>query len=397
MALQVINNGSYEDDPLAESIRSAFQKSKENFEELYTETIKITTAVSISTSLLVGGKSQSGKNVLIENGTNGIQIEIVGPTNANYVKLGTGNVQFIPGVGRTLVTVDGTDSIMGAVGKRALLISHGNIDMLYILGTVDNIATANLIFTTNRSHNLATHKLTFTNGRFEVPSVELPTTSATSIPNKVWTDGLFLYLTNNLGINKPLAFNEFTTQVISTGGNYNNLEITADLVVFTNTNAQAIINGVWGKSDFHILNLGSFEVRINHNSSSVLGSGQPIMLPTASGDMGIKGTARILKAPTYGYFVSDTWGSRYRPEFSGLTETEVCTVNPQSRAETMKMKELYVYRDAQATPMTKAQLNTAYPTAERPLLVICPLINTKYELVDNNTKDWYAATITLVP
>lgn len=190
---------------------------------------------------------------------------------------------------------------------------------------------------------------------------------------------------------------DFTTQEILTGGNYNNLEVTADLVVFKNENAQAILNGVWGKKEFHILNLSSlYEVRINHNSSSIVGNGQPIMLPTASGNMGVKGTARILETDGYGYFVADTWGSKYRPEFKNLPSTQVVVVDANSNADTKEIIELIVFRDAQTTAMSRADLNTEYPTALRGLHVVCNQINTMYIKTDGNNSNWKSIILTAV-
>ncbi|WP_304139812.1 hypothetical protein [Mesonia mobilis] len=183
----------------------------------------------------------------------------------------------------------------------------------------------------------------------------------------------------------------FTTQTIDSGGNYTDLEVTADLLIFTNENAQAILHGVWGKKEFHILNLSeTYEVEIPHNSESVSGNGNGIQLPTTmSGSVGIKGTARILFANNeYGYFVADTWGSTYRPEFSGLTENEVVIVGPDAKASTVKMFELEVFRDAQTTEMTKDQLNEAYPDAKRPFRVWCPQLSLYYVIVDDNNKNW---------
>lgn len=189
----------------------------------------------------------------------------------------------------------------------------------------------------------------------------------------------------------------FTTQEILSGGNYNNLEVTADLLVFKNENAQAILNGVWGKKDFHILNLSNtYEVKINHNSASVTGNGQPIKLPTATGNMGIKGTARILQTAGYGYFVADTWGSKYRPEFKGLTEKKVMAVNENSEAEAMDLVEFIVFRDAQSVAMTKAELNSVFPDARRPFQVVCTALNLIYMKTDNNSNSWKSIPLTNV-
>lgn len=180
----------------------------------------------------------------------------------------------------------------------------------------------------------------------------------------------------------------FTTQLIDTGGNYNDLEVTADLLVFTNENAQAILNGIWGRKEFHILNLSSqYEILINHDSSSVSGNGQPIMLPTNSGTAGIKGTARVLQTDSYGYFVADTWGSKYRPEFSELTEDKVMLVGADHRAKAEDIIELKFYRTNQSTAMDSAELENEYPDSNQGTEVICTPINKKYEKI-NNLGDW---------
>lgn len=282
----------------------------------------------------------------------------------------------------------------GNDGIRYVLFNGGLVQQI---DTNTNVINTDLTQTSNRVHDLGNKILRFFNGIFQVPTLTFDETTADSLPNKDWTDGVKRYFTNNLGINKAFKFDEFTTQVIYTGGNYNNLVVTADLVIFMNINAQAIINGVSGKSDFLIWNYSSvYEVKINHNSVSVTGSGQVILLPTASGNMGVKGTARITKADGYGYLVTDAWNTKYRPEHKGLTNTEVMVVNSNAEGSTLPMVELYVYRDAQVTPMTKAQLNAAYPTALRPFIVVCNQINKRYEKVDNNSSDWIEVTQTLV-
>lgn len=160
---------------------------------------------------------------------------------------------------------------------------------------------------------------------------------------------------------------DFTTQTIDSGGNYNDLEVTADLLVFTNENAQAVINGVWGRKEFHILNLSeTYEVRINHESGLVTGDGVPIKLPTSNGSVGIKGTARVLFTEDYGYFVADTWGSTYRPEFTGITEDEVVVVDSFSNAKTVKKIEIKRYEPSRIVDFTLAELN-ASPYLEMPI------------------------------
>lgn len=76
----------------------------------------------------------------------------------------------------------------------------------YVAVSGDNIATANLTWTVDRSQNLGTKKLSFTNGRFSVPTLEMEITSATSVPNKIWNKGTKPTFTDKDGINKDLAF-----------------------------------------------------------------------------------------------------------------------------------------------------------------------------------------------
>lgn len=184
----------------------------------------------------------------------------------------------------------------------------------------------------------------------------------------------------------------FSTQIINSGGNYNNLEVTADLLVFTNENAQAVLNGVWGRKEFHILNLSeNYEVRINHDSGLVDGDAFPIKLPTANGSVGIKGTARILFTDSYGYFVADTWGSSYRPEFKGLTEDEVVVVDANSNAKTVPKIELKIYEPSRTVAPSLAELNaTPYLEMAIGTEIICEGLGDvgfieKYEKISGNS------------
>lgn len=186
----------------------------------------------------------------------------------------------------------------------------------------------------------------------------------------------------------------FSHQIIDSGGNYNGLEVTADLVVFTNENAQAVINGVKGKKDFHLLNLSSqYEVRVNLDSGLVEPGAFPIKLPTSTASVGIKGTARILYFEDYGYFVSDTWGSRYRPEFPDLTEDEVMVIDSNSNAKTVKKIEIKRYEPSRTAEFTLAELN-ATPYLEMPIgaEIICESLGSAgvsrtYEKISGNAWD----------
>ncbi len=97
--------------------------------------ITITTTVSITTDTVGNaGKTQKEKNVIIDNGTNAINITVNGGTNflASYLKHGTGAITFVQGAGRTLALVDSTAVLDGAVGSTATISSIGTKDYLRI-------------------------------------------------------------------------------------------------------------------------------------------------------------------------------------------------------------------------------------------------------------------------
>lgn len=95
--------------------------------------IKITTSISITTSTLdASNYSQNGKTVIIDNGVNAINITINSELVASYLKKGTGAVTFVQGSGRTLVQVDDTSVLDGAVGSTASITSDGTTDYLRI-------------------------------------------------------------------------------------------------------------------------------------------------------------------------------------------------------------------------------------------------------------------------
>ena len=98
--------------------------------------ITITTAVSITTDTTSGGLGQSGKNTVVDNGVNAINITVNGGVNfvASYIKHGTGAITFVQGTGRTLVQVDSTagNVLDGSVGSTATISSIGTTDYLRI-------------------------------------------------------------------------------------------------------------------------------------------------------------------------------------------------------------------------------------------------------------------------
>lgn len=97
--------------------------------------ITIITSVSITTGTTdIAGKSQKGKNVIIANGINAINITVNGGTDfsSSYLKAGTGTITFVQGSGRTLVLVDSTVLLNGVVGSTATISSVGTTDYLRI-------------------------------------------------------------------------------------------------------------------------------------------------------------------------------------------------------------------------------------------------------------------------
>lgn len=97
--------------------------------------IVITTAISITTATTDGsGNSQNGKNVIIDNGANAINITVDAGVNflASYLKHGSGTITFVQGSGRTLIQVNGTNVMFGAVGSTATISSIGTTDYLKI-------------------------------------------------------------------------------------------------------------------------------------------------------------------------------------------------------------------------------------------------------------------------
>ena len=94
--------------------------------------IKITTSASITTNTLstTNNYDQNGRNVVISNGVNAINLtcEISSDAKfvASYTKIGSAAITFTAGTGATLVQVDGTAILNGAVGSTACLTRDGN-------------------------------------------------------------------------------------------------------------------------------------------------------------------------------------------------------------------------------------------------------------------------------
>lgn len=99
------------------------------------DTIVVGSPSTINTdTTTTGGYSQVGRNIIIKNGANAINIECLGGQPRTYQKgVGsTGAITFVQGSGRTLVQVSGTAILNGAVGSIASLTSDGTTDFLTI-------------------------------------------------------------------------------------------------------------------------------------------------------------------------------------------------------------------------------------------------------------------------
>lgn len=97
--------------------------------------ITITSTASITTDTLdANGKKQLGKNVVINNGSSAINITVNGGTDfcASYLKHGVGAITFVQASGRTLIQVNATAILNGAVGSTATISSIGTTDYLRI-------------------------------------------------------------------------------------------------------------------------------------------------------------------------------------------------------------------------------------------------------------------------
>lgn len=106
--------------------------------DLNVHNITITTSSSITTNTLstINSFNQNGRNIVLSNGVNAINLtcEITSDSKfvASYTKLGSAAITFTAGSGATLVQVDGTAILNGAVGSTACLTRSGNTFYLQI-------------------------------------------------------------------------------------------------------------------------------------------------------------------------------------------------------------------------------------------------------------------------
>jgi hypothetical protein len=185
-------------------------------------------------------------------------------------------------------------------------------------------------------------------------------------------------------------------QTISTGGNYNNLVLTGNVIQFTNTNAQAIINGF----DFSVykritlINNSDFDVRLNAESSNSDANKQ-IKLPTGLTQIGIQGTTELVYVDSIEKWqIVDAFATKYRPEHRGLDEFQVEVVGPGAISETRETSELIIIRASQTKNLSRANLNTLYPDAFEGQMIFCRQINLIYIKSDVGADNWQSIPLT---
>ena len=182
--------------------------------------------------------------------------------------------------------------------------------------------------------------------------------------------------------------------IIDSGGNYNNLELTGNIVHFTNTNAQAIITGIQPTKykTVYFVNKSGFVNQVNRLDSNSSAENQ-IDTPSNMSVIGIEGAARFDYIDSIQKWQLTTlFATKLMPEHREIQEAGVVVVNPGGASETKGMIELETFRDAQSTTMSKAELNTAYPDAVKGFEVICNQINTIYKKTED-TGEWKPITM----
>lgn len=127
---------------VADTILSAFGKIQKQINDINTiltgiliPQITITTSVSITTATNdSSGYGQKGRNVIIDNGSNNINLTVNASNgfSSSYLKHGAGQITFLQGSGRNLIVVYGSPIMSGNVGSTATISSIGTTDYLRI-------------------------------------------------------------------------------------------------------------------------------------------------------------------------------------------------------------------------------------------------------------------------
>lgn len=174
---------------------------------------------------------------------------------------------------------------------------------------------------------------------------------------------------------------EAKEQEITSGGNYTDLQLTGNVLIFTNSNAQAILSGLaFDKyKEVKVLNRSDYSLKIIEDGN--------IELPGDLTNVGIEGAATLIYSE-----ISSKWqmiglfASKARPEHRGLTSTQVEVVNEDSESETREIVALFAVEPARVTAHTKATINEAYPDVPVGFSVYCDLVGKKY--IKYSATDW---------
>ncbi len=98
--------------------------------------LKVDGGVGFSTSTLLNGYTQNGKNIIVNNGANNISIAC--DTNsesdfvATYVKVGSGEITFKSSTGTLVTSTDGVLKMNGSKGSRAMVCRVNSEFLIYI-------------------------------------------------------------------------------------------------------------------------------------------------------------------------------------------------------------------------------------------------------------------------
>jgi len=189
-------------------------------------------------------------------------------------------------------------------------------------------------------------------------------------------------ISNNNSVNLGQV-KEIFKESITTGGAKNNLANTSSHLIFTNTNAQAIVSGFQFTNfkKLTIINNGSFEIRINSlDVNSDLD--KQVQLTTDYVLIGIGGNAKFIYNDTINKWqIIGVFASKYLPEFiEPLAQDRVVAVNSQGISEALETTELLLFRPSAVSDLSKSDLDGFYPPSDtiEGLMVVCENINKIY-------------------
>ncbi len=110
-------------------------KQKLGITEIPTQ-LKVDGGLGFSTSTLLNGYTQNGKNIIVNNGANNISIACDATSEsdflATYVKVGSGEITFKSSTGALVNPTDGVLKMNGSKGSRAMICRVNNEFLIYI-------------------------------------------------------------------------------------------------------------------------------------------------------------------------------------------------------------------------------------------------------------------------